>query len=87
MGGNITNHVAAWKKLTGDKFIIDIVTHGLRLNFTDGCPTGKPPFEYPRSKKEFEYIDTEVRILLNKCVISPSPYVTGDYFSNLFTRT
>ena len=84
--GNISKHAEAWKKLTGDKFIIDIVTHGLLLNFHDNYRPSKYPFQYPRGKKETDVINKEISDLLRKGVICISPPMPGDYFSNLFTR-
>ena len=45
MAGNIRNCLAQWRKITSDKIIIDIIMHGLKLNFS-GHPPEKTPFEY-----------------------------------------
>ena len=82
--GNIKYHEAQWKNLTSDKFIIDIITHGLKLNFSQQ-PSEKNPFEYKRPDQEFQIIDLEIKKLMAKGVISISPIEPGDYFSNLFT--
>ena len=84
MACNITNYVSQWCKVTSDKFIIDIVRHGLRINFTQEPPE-REPFEYKRCKQDFLIIEMEVANLLSKGVISESPIESGDYFSNLFT--
>ena len=84
--GNIRNYVHNWKKITSDKNIIDIVTDGLQLNFTDCPPQGSEPFEYPRGQNEHYTINEEVNKLLAKEVIKPCGRETGEYFSSLFTR-
>ena len=70
--------------MTSDKHILNIVQKGLELNFLDEPPE-KEAFEYPRSKREFDLIDAEVKALLKKGVVSKSIKENGDYFSNLFT--
>ena len=70
--------------MTSDRHILNIVENGLELNFLGALPE-KEAFEYPRSKKEFDLIDSEVRALLSKKVIVRTIKEDGDYFSNLFT--
>ena len=82
--GNIQHFLHKWKNLTSDKHILSIVQDGLMLNFT-GEPPEKGAFEYPRSKKEFDLIDSEIRALVKKGVVTKSAIEEGDYFSNLFT--
>ena len=74
-----------WRKLTSDKYILDIVENGLILNFTTDAPS-KVAFEYKRSQNETHVIDEEVYKLLSKRVISATNVNAGDYFSSLFTR-
>ena len=83
--GGIKNRISAWKNITSDKFILDIVQHGLKLNFADTRPV-KGPFEYPRSMMDTDIIDNELQSLLQKGVITVSTIEDGDYFSSLFTR-
>ena len=82
--GNIQHFLHKWKELTSDKHILNIVQDGLLLNFA-GEPPNKGAFEYPRSKKEFDLIDSEVKALIDKGVVSYTTIEDGDYFSNLFT--
>ena len=83
--GGIRHHYQAWKKLTSDSFILDIVQKGLKLNFISDTPS-KGPFEYPRSASETNVIDDEIKKLLIKKVITRTHVGEGDYFSSLFTR-
>ena len=82
--GHIKNFVKNWKELTSDRVILDIVEHGLKLNFSADIPR-KGPFEYPRSKRDTGIITEEVEKLLLKGVITKSNIADGDYFSSLFT--
>ena len=83
-GGNICGK-SKWLSITKDKYILDIVHKGLKLNFLS-IPPSKGPFEYPRQAKERDIIDKEVMKLLHKQVIEPclSNSDSGEYFSNLF---
>ena len=82
--GNIQHYITAWRALTSDRHILDTVRDGLQLNFY-GDPPEKEAFEYPRSKKEFDVIDLEIKSLLTKGVITRTIREDGDYFSKLFT--
>jgi hypothetical protein len=83
--GGIKHCLRAWEKLTSDRYILDIVQNGLKLNFSSNSPT-KNPFEYPRSNAETAIIDQEIEKLLEKQVVTISNIGDGDYFSSLFTR-
>ena len=85
VAGNIKNYVSNWRKITSDRYILDIVQKGLTLNFTNYPPDSSEPFEYPRGQKEFETIDSEVKKLLRKKVIRRCDREDGEYFSSLFT--
>ena len=83
-GGHIRNFLPQWKLLTGDKLIIDIILHGLRLNFSK-IPSLTSSKEYPRPLSEASAIDLEVKKLSSKQVILPSSHEPGENFANLFT--
>ena len=83
--GNIANYLPAWKCLTSDANIVDIVREGLKLNFLSQPPLGGEPFSYPRHQADYVIIDAEVKKLQTKGVIKPSIREEGEYFSNLFT--
>ena len=83
-GGNIGYFLPQWKSLTGDKFIIDIIMHGLRLSFSK-IPSLSSSREYPRPPSEIVAIDNEVSKLSSMQVIVPSTHEPGENFANLFT--
>ena len=65
-GGKIQLHYNEWENLTDDKFILNIVRQGLRLEFVN-----KPPnqLKFPShcfNKIEEEIIQAEIEILLRK---------------------
>ena len=68
-------HYSMWEIITKDKFILDVVKHGLRLDFTDF----KPQYEgNPRTKfsdKEISVITAEIGKLLKKKVVKASDKV------------
>ena len=76
----MNNHEAQLCNITSDKFIVDIVRQGLRINFT---PRATRKATFSKYKKDFRII--EITKLLGKRVISECPIEPGDYFSNLFT--
>ena len=84
--GNISNYYDNWLEITSDSNILDIVLHGLKLNFKTNDMQSKLPFEHNLSAKESEVISEEIQKLLNKKVISSTVVTEDDYFSSLFVR-
>lgn len=84
-GGNIKNKFSNWEKITNDKFILNIIKRGLKLEFID-----KPleSSQYPRIKYNTDEnlaISLEIKKLLTKKVIEPCKK-EGGFISNIFTR-
>ena len=61
-GGNPRYFSKNWYKYTKDKYILDIVTNGLKLELND-LPCQYSKSSYPLSTKE-EVISTEIKKLL-----------------------
>ena len=61
-GGNLRYFSKNWYKYTKDKYILDIVTNGLKLELND-LPCQYSKSSYPLSTKE-EVISTEIKKLL-----------------------
>ena len=72
-----------WTRITSDKFIIDVVTHGLRIKFED-IPTSNVPHLYPKPAAELPILSAELQRLREKGVIVPTEREAGDFFSNIF---
>ena len=83
--GNLKNHLKHWKALTRDKFIINIITHGLRIHL-DREMEGAGPHEYNRNDTENDIIAREIGMLSKKEAICISKPEIGDHFSNIFVR-
>ena len=58
--GNIQHFVSAWKALTSDKFILDIIMHGLRINLHEE-PVPVSPHEYPKTPMDQVIIMGEIQ--------------------------
>ena len=74
-----------WKKITSDKYILDIVTNGLRLDFKE-IPTNRQYQFRTLKNDELDIVKAEVDKLLSKQVICESRREKNDYLSNVFTR-
>ena len=85
MGGNTKLFAKNWKKLTSDKYILDIVTNGLRLDFKEFPDNRQYQFR-PLKNDELDVVKAEVDKLLSKQVICESRRERNDYLSNVFTR-
>ena len=85
MGGNTKLFAKNWKKLTSDKYILDIVTNGLRLDFKEFPENRQYQFR-PLKNDELDVVKAEVDKLLSKQVICESRRERNDYLSNVFNR-
>ena len=80
--GNIHNQ---WKSITSDPFIIDIVTSGLKLRFSDE-PAQKNCHNIPITKPEKQIMSDEIQKLSQKELIYPCVREEGDFMLSIFTR-
>ena len=64
MGGNTKLFAKNWKKLTSDKYIWDIVTNGLRLDFKEFPGNRQYQFR-PLNNGELDVVKAEVDKLLS----------------------
>ena len=84
-GGNSRNNFLAWKNITSNTFILNIVQQGLKPSFTADILTSVP-FQYKRSQIEQSIIDEEVHKVIRKKVIITIYVQEADFFSNRFIR-
>ena len=84
-GGNLRYFSKNWYKYTKDKYILDIITNGLKLDLKQ-LPTQNSTSTYPLSSKENEIISVEIKKLLKKSVVACSTPDEGEFISIIFTR-
>ena len=77
--GNIKNFLENWKRITSDKFILDIVKHGLKIEFLSVAPH-RESFRITYNTKENGIISQEISKLLNKKVIVQTIAEKEDFF-------
>ena len=85
-GGKISKYLHNWEKLTQDKYILDIIKYGLKLEFIKYPPKQHsfPPNIY--SKTEEESIKIEIKKFLDKKFIVECNHLGDGYVSSIFTR-
>ena len=66
-GGNFKYFSKNWYKYTKDKYILNIITNGLKLDLKQ-LPSQNSRSSYPLSSKENEVISVEITKLLKKSV-------------------
>ena len=84
-GGNFRYFSKNWYKYTEDKYILDIITNGLKLDLKQ-LSTQNSRSSYPLSSKENEVISLGIKKLLKKSVIVYSTPEEGEFISGIFTR-
>ena len=80
--GKITQHYSKWESITSDPTILDIVYNGLKLDFQIDIPSCKP-YQYSRTARETEIINSEIQKLLTKEVIQETTVEADDFFSSV----
>ena len=85
-GGNLRYFIKNWYKYTKDKYILDIVTNGLKLELNE-LPCQHSKFNYSLSTKEKEVISTEIKKLFKKKVVVRSTRESNEFISGIFTRS
>ena len=81
--GNIKKFLENWKKITLNKYILDIVKHGLKLEFLSKA-THSEPFRVTYSTKENGIMSQEIGKLLKKKVIVKTVAEKEDFFSSVY---
>ena len=83
---NIQQYLRAWIDITNDKFIIDIVREGLKVDFMAYPPSSNEAVQCVFGPSEILIIDSEINKLLSKKVIMATTRQDGDFLSSIFTR-
>ena len=85
VGGNLRYFSTNWYKYTKDKYILDIITNGLKLDLKE-LPTQNSSYTHPTSSKENEITSIEITKLLKKLVTVYSTPYENESISGIFTR-
>ena len=83
IAGRLKHFSKAWKKLTRDQSILDLVD-GYVIPFQRKPFQSKIPFQLATSREQQKLIDTEVKKMLKKGAIRQASTVNGEFLSNLF---
>ena len=84
-GGQITNKLSAWKTITRDPWVIDVVK-GLKIPFVQLPCQSKEPFPYRLSESECEAATLEIQKLLELDVLEVAEETFDQVISNIFLR-
>ena len=84
-GGNLRYFSKNWYKYTKDKYILNIITNGLKLDLKQ-LPTQNSRSSYPLPSKEKKIISVETKKLLKKSVTVYSTLDAGEFIPGIFTR-
>ena len=76
---NIQQYLRAWIDITNDKFIIDIVREGLKVDFMAYPPSSNEAVQCVFGPSEILIIDSEINKLLSKKVIMATTRQDGDF--------
>ena len=80
--GNIKNFLKNWKRITSDEYILEIVKHGLKLEFLSAVPN-REPSRITYNTKENGIISQKIS---KKKVIVQTIAEKGDFSSSIFLR-
>ena len=83
--GGVSQHLGAWSLLTTDVYILDIIQHGLKIDFAE-TPPDVFPVSHPVSQADHTAISSELQALLTNGVIRPCVREAGDFLSPIFAR-
>ena len=81
----VTLKLRQWSSITSDKFIIETVKWGLKIEFISK-PVNKHTPQMAHSAEESEIVSGEIAKLLKKRVIKECDREKGDFISTIFTR-
>ena len=83
IAGRLKHFSKAWKKLTRDQSILDLVD-GYVIPFQRKPFQSKIPFQLATSREQQKLLDKEVKEMLKKGAIRQVSTVKGEFLSNLF---
>ena len=84
--GRIKNFYNGWSDITSDKFILNLVKHGIFIEFDNFSPQSIVPRQYNFNEIEHQAILSEIQSLLKKGVVKEVNHCFGEFISNVFVR-
>ena len=85
VAGKIKYYYNNWKNITNDRFILDIVKYGLKIDFKNKPQLVNVP-KIPHNTEEKRIINFEINKLLKKGVITKCQNEQDNFISTVFTR-
>ena len=85
VAGKIKYYYNNWKNITNDRFILDIVKYGLKIDFKSKPQLANVP-KIPHNAKDISIINLEINKLLKKGVITKCQKEEDDFISTVFVR-
>jgi hypothetical protein len=82
--GSVRFHVDEWENITSDRWVLDIIRDGYRIEFTETPYQWREPSPFSLSSKENEILDNEIHAMWNKGAIEMCTDSPGQFISNMF---
>ena len=79
VAGDLKHCCPAWKAITSDLVILNIINEGLRINSKNHIPC-RGSSEHKHSQTDSDIISEKIKKLLQKKVITKCDINEGDYF-------
>ena len=79
--GNVKIFLENWKRITSDKYILDIAKHGLKLQFLGEAPH-REPFRVTYNTRENDIFSQEINKLLKQQLLKKG-FFSPQYFYEL----
>ena len=84
LGGRTRHYVSQWKRLTKDKFVIDCIQTGCKINFTNHPEQSSMPHQICFNHRETEALNTLIKECVNENIIEPCTFNDGDFMNTVF---
>jgi hypothetical protein len=86
-GGQVSQFIDNWAKITSDPWVLPTVENGLSLDFISTPTQQKIPHNAAMNDQQLEICDTEISSLLRKGAITPSDGVVSEFRKRVVCST
>ena len=83
--GQISRHIQSWSKLTSDAWVLNC-GQGYEISFLLKPIQHRIPIPLKLTSNEITFVDSEIKLLLEKGVLEKVNPVQGQWLSNIFLR-